>query len=457
MCIERANNRRTFLKLFGALGAAAAASPLYRALAGPTSDATNEFFVFIHAQGGWDVTLGLDPRNEKTGLIVPATTKSLDYASLTRWENDSVAIDGDGYSFKPVQPSGSKIVFGPAIGDLANHYDRLAVINGLAVNTVSHPDGTVFAATGRHLAGGRVAATSVDTMMANEFGVSQLFPAVSVRFPSSFVGSNLDRRAMPLLVDSIGSMGKSLVRSTRYELPDDRNEVTSMLTDEANDLASHAADPSAWKGFGLQFASLQKMVGGPVQALLDSKQLMIAQPSFDYAGKYMGPFATNAAFAVEAMKQNLVRSVAFAMGSFDTHGADYTEQGMKQQEMFNIISKLIEVLDVTPHPTKPSDKLADHTHIMVVSEFCRTPQINLGGGRDHYPNGSALVISPRFKGNVVHGGSDPEQLLPKVTRTFVDGDRSIAPPDVLATFLSAFGVDPRKYMRDGEPVPEMLK
>ncbi len=456
MCTERGNSRRNFLKIVGSLGAAAAASPLYRAFAGPGAG-TDEFFVFIHAQGGWDVTLGLDPRNEKTGLIVPATTKNIDYASLTRWENDSAALDGDEYSFRIVQPAGSKIPFGPAIGDLANHYDRLTVVNGLAVNTVSHPDGTVFAATGRHLAGGRVAATSIDTMMANEFGAEQLFPAVSIRYPSSFVGQTLDRRAMPLLVDSIGSMGKSLVRSTRYELPEDRAAVTSMLTDEANDLAARAADPSAWKGFGLQFASLQKMIGGPVQALLDTNKLKLAQPSFDYAAQYMGQFAPNAAFAIEAMKQNLVRSVAFAMGSFDTHGADYTDQGQKQQEMFNVIARLIEALDATPHPTKTGSKLSEHTHIVVVSEFCRTPQVNLGGGRDHYPNGTSLIISPRFKGNTVFGASDTEQLLPKATRAFTDGDRSIGPPDVLATFLSAFGVDPRKYMRDGEPVPEMLK
>jgi hypothetical protein len=35
--------------------------------------------------------------------------------------------------------------------------------------------------------------------------------------------------------------------------------------------------------------------------------------------------------------------------------------------------------------------------------------------------------------------------------------RSIAPPDVLATFLSAFRVDPRKYMRDGDTVRDILR
>jgi hypothetical protein len=92
-----------------------------------------------------------------------------------------------------------------------------------------------------------------------------------------------------------------------------------------------------------------------------------------------------------------------------------------------------------------------------VSDFCRTPQINLGMGRDHYPNNSALVVSPRFKANFVFGKTDPDQLLPQPAKRFVEGERAIAPPDLLATFLGAFGVNPRKYMRDGEVVRELLR
>jgi hypothetical protein len=66
-------------------------------------------------------------------------------------------------------------------------------------------------------------------------------------------------------------------------------------------------------------------------------------------------------------------------------------------------------------------------------------------------------VSPRFKPNFVFGKTDADQLLPLPARKFSDGDRAIAPPDLLATFISAFGVDPRKYMRDGEVVPELLR
>jgi uncharacterized protein (DUF1501 family) len=156
------------------------------------------------------------------------------------------------------------------------------------------------------------------------------------------------------------------------------------------------------------------------------------------------------------MKRNVVRCVSFAQGGFDTHGQNYKQQALVQQDLFDTLTTLVRTLDQTPHPTLAGKKLADTTHILVVSDFCRTPQINLGGGRDHYPNNSALVISPKFKKNFVFGASDVEQVLPAHAKKFVDGERAIAPPDLLATMLAALGVNPRKYLRDGEIVPELL-
>ena len=93
---------------------------------------------------------------------------------------------------------------------------------------------------------------------------------------------------------------------------------------------------------------------------------------------------------------------------------------------------------------------------MVVSDFCRTPMINLSGGRDHYPNNSSLIISPKFRGNFVYGKSDVDQLLPLPSGAFADGMRPITPPDILTTFVSALGANPRKYLRDGEVVQALL-
>ena len=454
----RPPSRRAFLRL-AAAGAftAVAAAPLFRALADPLAAAGDgEFFIFIHASGGWDVTLWADPRNEKRGIVDPATTENTDTAPLRRWVD--APHEGDAKSFRLVQPPGSNLVFGPGIGELADLHDRLCVINGLAMNTVSHPDGTAFSATGRHLVGSRVPASSVDTVLAGELGKEQTFPAVSVQFPSSFAGEpGLDRRAVPLVVGQIGTISRSLTRARQYDTDADRDAVTALLSKESAALAARANSTDVLDGVGLQYEGLRHMLASNLQEVFTADRLRKDHPELDYKARFAGGPAVNAAFAIEAIKRNVVRCVGFSVGGFDTHTSNYKLQAQVQQELFGLVATLVRTLDRTPHPTRSAEKLSDRTHIMVISDFCRTPQINQAGGRDHYPNNSALVISPRFRRNFVFGKSDLEQLLPARAKRFADGERAIAPPDLLATFVHAFGVDPRRYLRDGEIVPELYQ
>jgi hypothetical protein len=448
--------RRTALKVLSAGALAAFAGwPSHRAFAEAATVSQTEFFVFIHAAGGWDVTLWADPRNEAKGLIHPASTENTDTSKLKRWVDAPL---GEGArTFELVRPAGSNLVLGPGIGDLGDMVDRITIVNGLAMNTVSHPDGSTYSATGRHPEGGRVAAPSIDTMLSNEFGREQLLPTVSIRFPSAYVGEGLDRRVVPLAVDDVGSISRTLARSKLYDAPEERDLVTVLLSEEAADLAKRSTYPGVVEGMELQYGGLRRMLSSDFADVFTSNGLKKAHPELDYKSRFAGGPAVNAAFAVEAMKRNLVRSVSFAVGGFDTHGNNYRTQAQLQQETFDLLASLVRSLDATPHPTKHGAKLSEHVHVLVVSEFCRTPQINLNMGRDHYPNNSALVISPRFKTNFAFGASDAEQLLPMKAKRFAGGERAIAPPDLLATFLAAFGVPARKYMRDGEVVQELLK
>jgi Protein of unknown function (DUF1501) len=448
--------RRTFLKVLSAGEAVSAFGlPSRESFAGVAEKNQSEFFIFIIALGGWDVTLWADPRNEAKGIVHPASTANTDTSQLKRWV-DAPLVEGE-KSFQLVRPKGSTLVFGPGIGDLGDMADRITVINGLAMNTVAHPDGQGFSATGRHPEGGRVAASSVDTVIANELGKEQLLPNVSIRFPSSYIGENLDRRVVPLAIDDVGAIARTVSRSALYESEADRDRVTALLSEEARDLAKRSTYPDVLQGLDLQYQSLSKMLGSNLQEVFSTDGLKKAHADLNYKSRFAGGAAVNAAFAIEAMKRNLVRCVSFAVGGFDTHGNNYRTQAQLQQETFDLIAATVKSLDATPHPTKAGAKLSEHTHILVVSDFCRTPQINLGMGRDHYPNNSALVVSSRFKTNFAYGKTDEDQLLPAAVKKFTDGQRAIAPPDLLATFVSAFGVDPRKYMRDGEVVPELLK
>ncbi|HEY0253118.1 MAG TPA: hypothetical protein VGC41_16405, partial [Kofleriaceae bacterium] len=172
--------RRTFLQLLGAGSAALATRPLWAASAAQSSD---EFFIFIHAAGGWDVTLWADPRNEKKGIVDPAASDNTDIAPLSHWQVQK--LEGDLETFKILEAGALR--FGPGIGSLIDLHDRLTVVNGLAMNTVSHPDGTSFSCTGRHLAGGRSPAASIDVALTNELGTGQLLPDVAIGFPAAYI------------------------------------------------------------------------------------------------------------------------------------------------------------------------------------------------------------------------------------------------------------------------------
>jgi hypothetical protein len=443
--------RRRFLKLLG-LGSAATLlrGPLSRAFAQVPTD-SKDFFIVIHQAGGWDVTLWSDPRNEVKGLINPPSTDTCQTDGVTGWINQK--LDADTSTFQLIQKGNYQ--YGPALGSLLDLYDRMTVINGIAMNTVSHPDGTYFSATGRHLAGGRPVAASIDTMLGNELGVEQLLPIVSVNFPSTFIGPHLDGRAVPLRVSDITAVAKSINRSTLYDSTADRDAVTALLADQAHELGTQAFDPSVFEGMSEQYRSLQQILGDDSRALFDATKLKQAHPNFAYAGKYQGSRVINAAFAIEAIRRRMVRCVSYQMSSCDTHNANYKFHPLILQETFDMVAALVKEMDSITFDGS-SDKLSDHVHILVISEFCRTPQINLSGGRDHYPNNSALIISPRFRGNFHYGKSDPEQLLPLDSGSFSDGTRAITPADILATFVGSVGIDPRKYMRDGEVVKALL-
>ncbi|WP_394827160.1 DUF1501 domain-containing protein [Pendulispora albinea] len=459
------SSRRSFLKALAGSGVAALAStPLVHALAAPGGDAktSDEFFLLLHALGGWDVTLSLDPRWDEVGLIDPATTANTNTLGIRLWENDTKKLSDGGYSFQPIRPKDTPFVFGPAIGSLADLdlVSRLCVVNGLATNTVSHPDGQTYAVTGRHLNGGRPNQSSIDVCCANEFGTEQLLPVVSVEYPSYLLGSELSSKARPLRISKVGTMALSLSRATAFDTQAERNNVNAVLTEEAAELAEISNDPSALQSLATQYSALDRVLSDTrLQNVFSEKALVDGHKEFNFpALRHQYKAATNAAFAIEAFANNMARCVSFAFNGFDTHANNYAYQAATQQETFDILAALIRKLDTLPHPTRTGAKLSQHTHILVTSDFCRTPAINIARGRDHHPNGSALVISPKFKGKKVFGSTDVPQLLPRPIKagTFMDGERAVAPPDLLATFVSAFGVNPQKYFREGEVIKELL-
>jgi hypothetical protein len=104
--------------------------------------------------------------------------------------------------------------------------------------------------------------------------------------------------------------------------------------------------------------------------------------------------------------------------------------------------------------------LLDSTLVVWMGDFGRTPIINQGAGRDHWPQCYSVVLAGGgLKGGCVIGRSDRIGAYPD--------ERPITPADIHATVFTALGYDPHRItyptvdgrptlLSDGEPIRELL-
>ncbi len=85
--------------------------------------------------------------------------------------------------------------------------------------------------------------------------------------------------------------------------------------------------------------------------------------------------------------------------------------------------------------------LLDSTLVVTMSEFGRTPKINPGGGRDHWPDCYTSVLAGGgIQGGAVYGASDRIGAYPALD--------PVTPADLTATVFWRFGIDPTQEIRD---------
>ncbi|MBS0203699.1 MAG: DUF1501 domain-containing protein [Planctomycetes bacterium] len=93
--------------------------------------------------------------------------------------------------------------------------------------------------------------------------------------------------------------------------------------------------------------------------------------------------------------------------------------------------------------------LLESTLIVATGEFGRTPQINNGAGRDHWPDCySVLLAGGGVQGGAIHGASDAIGAYP--------AKDPATPADLAATIYWRFGFDPASHIRDRLSRPHHL-
>jgi hypothetical protein len=131
--------------------------------------------------------------------------------------------------------------------------------------------------------------------------------------------------------------------------------------------------------------------------------------------------------------------VRVARAWWDSHGQNFETHQEMVPELDHVMAALLDDLG--------SRGLLEHTLVITLAEFGRTPEINASLGRDHFASAwSATLSGAGVRGGSVHGKTD------KNGRSVVDGQ--IGPAELFATIYQALGIDHQKqYTVGARPVP----
>jgi hypothetical protein len=129
-----------------------------------------------------------------------------------------------------------------------------------------------------------------------------------------------------------------------------------------------------------------------------------------------------------------------ANATWDTHGNNFKKlKGELLPQLDASLGALLRDLQARG--------LLDETLVLVLGEFGRSPRVNGGAGRDHWPRCySLLMAGGGVQGGAVYGKSDRIGSDPS--------ENPVTPNDLIATFFSLLGVDPETELPDtlGRPI-----
>jgi hypothetical protein len=146
-------------------------------------------------------------------------------------------------------------------------------------------------------------------------------------------------------------------------------------------------------------------------------------------------YGRNSAGARMLMARRLIESgvrfVSLSYGAWDTHTYHFRTTLRQLPPFDQAFAALIGDLD--------ERGMLEQTMVVVCSEFGRTPMVNAGAGRDHWPRVfSTILAGGGLKRGYVHGESDAIAAEPKRD--------AVTPEDFACTIYKQLGIEPTKEL-----------
>ncbi|MCY3777168.1 MAG: DUF1501 domain-containing protein [Candidatus Aminicenantes bacterium] len=349
----------------------------------------------------------------------------------------------------------------------AQHMDKLSLIRSMRTQETNHPQGTIESLTG-HRPSPTMKFPGFGSIVAKEMGARNNMPPFTTvpmpwendfynyeeAFKGSYIGAEYDAMVLP---DPSGE---------EFVVPDLRlpKTVSAAAIEDRKTLLSivdrHYRSTQEVAEFGKMDTYREQALGmilSPhVQKAFDLSSE--SEKTRDAYGRHrFGQSVLMARRLVEAGCR-FVTAAGYKHGQWDTHGSN--DKRMKEDltpPLDKALSALLEDLD--------QRGLWESTVVLVMGEFGRTPHINPGLGRDHWPHCWSLALGGGgIQGGQVIGVSDD--------RAAYVAERPISIGDLYATIYKALGIDWTKtYMAPvgrpvyiangfddtmGQPIPELI-
>lgn len=366
---------------------------------------SGDFYVLVDANGGWDTSSFCDPK--ANSLI-----------------NNWALTD----SIKSI--SGSAIQYAPFAHNerfFNLHAPDMLVVNGIDAQTNAHQAGRRHNWSGQLAAGHPSFAALVAAIKAPDLPLAYISNG-SYNHTAELLTYTLmqDPSALNKLVysDQFLDYDPATFDAARfYHRKNTRDLLSQYQQQRMERLQAHQGLVSRIEKSIAQFSSAKNS-----QPLLD--QLAANIPStlvdfFDSDGEW-NPLLRQAQIALAAYKSGLCVSCDLLSGGFDSHSNHDMDQAAAMRRLQNGIEFLWAEAD--------RQGIAHKLKVLVSSDFGRTPRYNIGGGKDHWPIGSALFMQKNVAwGNRVVGRTSASLQAQAINPTSLQLDDSgivIQPKDI---------------------------
>ncbi|MDP7040415.1 MAG: DUF1501 domain-containing protein [Myxococcota bacterium] len=360
-------DRREFLKLSAAMGISLT-SPIGGRSAHAQSAFNGRFLVTIQAEGGWDPTMLCDPKGRQGPSDPNPINNLFNEAEIEQVGNIRYAPIGNNQSF------------------FQKFYDRLYVLNGIQTGTNNHDTGQMLAWSGE---GQRTYPTLAALYAA----------AAETNKPMAYLSNGgfdeTKQLLTPIRTSNLNAMKKLASVNEIYVNQDKHFHTASTMSRILDAMEARLNRQQAAR----TLPKAQQAMTTLHQARLGREQLhqlnAFLPASLDNSNNIL---ISQVQMAIAAFRAGLTVSVNMKIGSFDTHTNHDVTHVIRMQRLLAGLEYLMDEADAYG--------LSNNLVVVVASDFGRTPRYNAGGGKDHWPITSAMVIGPNIPGNTVVGASD---------------------------------------------------